>query len=62
MATITYEAEAERHLQRGMMYRHRRMQRWQPLHEHDGCATFWRIAIPSLLIFWALVAYGINSI
>ena len=35
MATITYETDVAPHLQRGLMYRRLRMQRWQVLHERD---------------------------
>jgi len=35
VATITYETDVAPHLQRGLMYRRLRMQRWQALHAHD---------------------------
>ena len=62
VATLTYEFDIAPHLQRGLMYRRLRLQRRDALHKHDGRATFWWIAIPSLLLFWATVAYGVNSI
>jgi hypothetical protein len=34
---------------------------WHELHEHDGRAAFWYVAIPSLILFWVAVAYGIGS-
>jgi hypothetical protein len=61
VATIAYEAEVGPHAKRNVMQRRLRMQRLQALHEHYGRAIFWRIIIPSLLLFWALVAYGIYS-
>ena len=35
MATITYQTDVGPHLQRALMYRRLRMQRWKVLHEHD---------------------------
>ena len=35
VATITYETDVAPHLQRALMYRHLREQRWQVLHQHD---------------------------
>jgi hypothetical protein len=62
VALITYQSDVAPHLKRGLMYRRLRIHRWDALHEHDGRATFWWIAIPSLLLFWAAVAYGVHSI
>jgi hypothetical protein len=62
VATITYKADVAPHLERGMMYRRMRMQRWQALHKHDGAATFWRIALLSQLLFWAFVGYGVHLV
>lgn len=39
MATITYETDVAPHLQRGLMYRRLRMQRWQVLHKRD-CRSY----------------------
>jgi hypothetical protein len=35
VATITYETDVAPHLQRALMYRRLRKQRWQTLQEHD---------------------------
>jgi len=58
---LTYECIAP-HLERGLQYRRLRQQRWRVLHEHDGRATFWRIAAPGLVLFWGLVAYAVFSL
>ncbi len=59
--TITYEFDVRPHLKRGMRYRQLR-QRWYVLHRHDGRGTFWRLAVPGVLVFWGLIAYGIYSV
>lgn len=59
---ITYEFDVAPHLFRARMYRCKRKERYAQLHAHDGRGVFWRITIPSLLLFWALVAYGISSL
>jgi hypothetical protein len=37
------------------------MARWNLLHKHDGRAAFWQMAVPALIVLWAVVAYGIYS-
>ena len=58
---ITYAVDVAPHLRRALELRARRSERWKQLHEHEGRAEFWQMAIPGCLLFWALVAYGIRS-
>ena len=59
--TISYAFDVAPHLRKLLELRARREERWQYLHEHDGRATFWQIAILSCIAFWVLVAYGLYS-
>jgi hypothetical protein len=52
---ITYQDDVGPHLERALAFRVRRQQRLHHLHEHDGRAFFWRVAIPGLVLFWASV-------
>jgi hypothetical protein len=58
---ITYAHDVAPHLARGQEFRALRNSRWRALHEHDGRAQVWYIALVGLILFWGLVAYGISS-
>jgi hypothetical protein len=45
-----------------MAIRAQRLERWHRLHDHDGRAIFWLVAIPALALFWAGIGYLIDQI
>jgi hypothetical protein len=61
-AVISYQCDVAPHLCRAEALRAQRLERWSRLHKHDGRGRAWRMAISSVLIFWALVGYGIYAL
>jgi hypothetical protein len=55
---ITYEFDVAPHLRRGRQFRAQRNRRYRELHEHDGRAAIFGGVLVSLLLIWALMAYG----
>ena len=59
---LVYEFDVAPHQRRLMAIRVQRLERWHRLHDHDGRAIFWLVAIPALALFWAGVGYLIDQI
>lgn len=62
---ITYVRDIAPHSREASALRSRLLSRQMylyRLHEHHGRSTFWRVAFPSLLLFWALVGYSISRL
>ncbi len=57
---LTYSRDVAPHLRRALAIRARRDTRYIALHRHDGRAISWLVATPSLLLFWALITYGVH--
>jgi hypothetical protein len=55
---LTYQFDVAPHMLKARMYRTMRKERSRDL----SSAHFWRLAIPSLVLLWALVAYGLLSL
>jgi hypothetical protein len=55
---ITYQDDVAPHLYRGLQIRAKRMARWDMLYKHNGRAKFWQMAIPALMVLWAVIAYA----